>query len=284
MLTRGEAFHAYYYMAEVVTSGKGHDEDPNDSGGGTEHTLYWGKDGGAAAETTNSPERVDAANAPGWYRVLITAEEADCYIGNLYVKSPTNGVTDGIRWFVFQKHDDFKASPAAIADAVWDEMRADHTIVGSFGEALDSKVSTVAGDVWDIEAGLHESIGSFGYVIQNLPGIVWDIDIEDHDTEGTFGHWVQNIEIEGGGGSNIGPGAILCTLNIKDSQGNAQADTEVWITTGNNAHTDVVAGTRETDADGNVTFMLDEGTYYRWAQKTGADFDNPQTFTVVSEE
>jgi len=69
------------------------------------------------------------------------------------------------------------ATAADIADAVWDEARAGHVGVGSFGEVLDAKVTTrlaaadyaaapsagsVADAVWDEARSGHANSGSFG--------------------------------------------------------------------------------------------------------------------------
>lgn len=84
----------------------------------------------------------------------------------------------------------------------------------------------------------------------------------------------------GSGGSPIGSGAVLVTMTITDIQGNPQQDTEVWITS-DPAGENVVAGTLETNVQGVVAFALDPGVHYRWAQKNGVQFTNPQQFTVV---
>lgn len=55
---------------------------------------------------------------------------------------------------------------------------------------------------------------------------------------------------------------------------------EVWVTSDING-VNIVAGTLNTDASGEATFMLDPGTYYLWSQKAGVNFTNPQAFTVV---
>lgn len=77
-----------------------------------------------------------------------------------------------------------------------------------------------------------------------------------------------------------GNGGIESTLTIRDNASDPIQDAEVWITSdvlGQN----VVAGTKETNVQGEVVFMLDEGLHYRWVQKNGFDFSNPQPFTVV---
>lgn len=57
-------------------------------------------------------------------------------------------------------------------------------------------------------------------------------------------------------------------------------DARVWITSDSNG-SNIVAGSLYTDEFGKCTFYLGPGTYYRWASKTGVEFDNPQSFTVT---
>lgn len=54
------------------------------------------------------------------------------------------------------------------------------------------------------------------------------------------------------------------------------ADADVWITS-DSTGLNIVAGTMQTDSQGNVVFYLDEGvTYYVWIQKDGYNFNNPE--------
>lgn len=55
------------------------------------HTLKWIKDG-TPATPTNSPSEVDSTNAPGIYKLTLTATECQCYVGMLAGKSGTTGV------------------------------------------------------------------------------------------------------------------------------------------------------------------------------------------------
>lgn len=61
------------------------------TGDGGNHTLRWVKDGTAAAPT-NSLSEVDATNAPGVYKVTLTATETDCNVGTLCGVSSTGNV------------------------------------------------------------------------------------------------------------------------------------------------------------------------------------------------
>jgi hypothetical protein len=55
------------------------------------HTLVWIKDG-TPSTPTNSPVEVDAVNAPGLYKLALTASETDCSSGVLAGKSSTSSV------------------------------------------------------------------------------------------------------------------------------------------------------------------------------------------------
>ena len=84
--------------------------------------------------------------------------------------------------------------------------------------------------------------------------------------------------------SQLGAGADTVTLTLKDEDtGLAVADADVWVTS-DIAGTDVVAGTVQTDSAGETTLYLDAGvTYYRWAQKDGKNFENPQSFVASAD-
>jgi hypothetical protein len=75
-----------------------------------------------------------------------------------------------------------------------------------------------------------------------------------------------------------GAGAIEHEVTVNEG-GNPSDGAEVWVTT-DIGGANVVAGTLSTDASGNATFMLDAGSYYLWAQKSGVNFTNPTAFTV----
>ena len=55
------------------------------------HTLRWVKDGTSAAPA-NSPSEIDSTNAPGVYKLTLTASEASCQVGTLCGKSATANV------------------------------------------------------------------------------------------------------------------------------------------------------------------------------------------------
>lgn len=78
---------------------------------------------------------------------------------------------------------------------------------------------------------------------------------------------------------SAGFGATEQQVRIKDSDGNLVDGAEVWVTS-DVGGANIVAGVLHSDADGMVTFMLDPGSYYLWAQRAGVNFNNPTPFTV----
>jgi hypothetical protein len=76
-----------------------------------------------------------------------------------------------------------------------------------------------------------------------------------------------------------GAGALARTIDITDNAGNPLDGVEVWVTTDLAGAHRVAAGS--TNTAGAVTFLLDAGTYYVWAQAGGWSGTNPTTITVV---
>jgi hypothetical protein len=74
-------------------------------------------------------------------------------------------------------------------------------------------------------------------------------------------------------------GAITWTYNVTNTvSGNPIADTDVWITTDIGGVNVIASG--KTDQNGDVTFYLDAGTVYVWRQKSGFNFENPDTEVI----
>jgi hypothetical protein len=84
-------------------------------------------------------------------------------------------------------------------------------------------------------------------------------------------------------GGISGPGADECTLTINDPDDDPIADADVWLSSDADGDT-VVAGTRQTDSNGRVTFMLDDGaSYYLWAQKDGINAIEGELFVAEAD-
>ena len=72
-------------------------------------------------------------------------------------------------------------------------------------------------------------------------------------------------------------GSTSWVITITDGS-NPLDGCDVWVTTDVNGTNLVARGT--TNASGEVTFLLDNGSYYCWKQLTGYSFTNPESFTV----
>lgn len=77
-----------------------------------------------------------------------------------------------------------------------------------------------------------------------------------------------------------GPGSTAVVVTVEDTSNDPLENVDVWVTT-DEAGTDVIAGTIKTNSSGQVTFMLDAGTYYIWRQLGGYNFTNPQEYEVT---
>ena len=83
--------------------------------------------------------------------------------------------------------------------------------------------------------------------------------------------------------SSNGSGADQVTITINDQSGDPIADADVWITS-DAAGTNVVAGTLQTNSDGEALFLLDDGaSYYLWAQKDGQNSRNGVAFVAEAD-
>lgn len=116
-----------------------------------------------------------------------------------------------------------------------------------------------------------------------------DVPLEMVDTDGVV-YWTgtdfekPSYAIGGtvSGDSALGEGADEVTVNVSVS-GTPVADADVWVTS-DSAGDVVVAGTLQTDDQGDATFMLDAGTtYYLFAQKSGVNAIQGQSFVAVAD-
>lgn len=104
---------------------------------------------------------------------------------------------------------------------------------------------------------------------------IFDEMSDDHLIPGSTGYIIGNLERRGAGTAHV-------ELVIRDVGGNTIAGASVWVTTGDDPLTDVVAGTEFTDDFGKVQFLLTPGTgFRRWCHRGGTNFNNPQLFDVI---
>ena len=146
--------------------------------------------------------------------------------------------------------------------------------------ALESTLTAMKGAGWTDET-LKAIKDASAPAVGAIADAVWGEAQSGHSTAGTFGKYLD-AAISGVGGAT-GSGADTVTLTLEESDSTPIADVDVWIST-DEAGANVVAGTKQTNSSGEVTFQLDAGTtYYRWAQKDGINFTNPSSFVAAAD-
>jgi hypothetical protein len=192
-------------------------------------------------------------------------------------------------------------SDAGAAGNPWASALTDNNTGGTFGyllnhnldgqvsyansslDTLSNLITGIMGTTWTSSDTLQYISHTVG-LIYNTGTVGMGTTIPSSPTAGTFGSALKKVTdyldapISGVGGAT-GAGAATTELTIEWPTGTPVADAAVWVTTDSAGKT-VVAGTLRTNAFGKVTFLLDAGTYYRWAKKTGVNFSNPKVFTV----
>jgi hypothetical protein len=76
-----------------------------------------------------------------------------------------------------------------------------------------------------------------------------------------------------------GDGTVNEVVTIETENQQPISGVDVWVTS-DEAGLYQVAGVLETDAQGQVIFQLDPGTYYLWRQHPNYNFANPKTMVV----
>ena len=94
---------------------------------------------------------------------------------------------------------------------------------------------------------------------------VWDEATAGHQTSGTTGRALTDAG--GGGGGIAGPGALERTIGVTVG-GNPLQGAAIWVATDPDG-ANVIAGPLITDSFGEVTVLLDAGTYYAWVRLDG---------------
>jgi hypothetical protein len=166
---------------------------------------------------------------------------------------------------VLAKVSDIETISEDIADLVWDEPLVGHITADSSGLALQ-----IARDA---------APGAGGVTPAEVADAVWAKVVTGAISAETalatlYNGWTSDA----GAGSGAGAIVSVITVNVSASP---EDGVEVWVSTDIEG-TNVVAGTLTTDAFGQVTFMLDAGTYFLWKQKAGVNFTNPEEIVVTA--
>jgi len=135
MASRGQALTITYFAWDTsANAGK--------TGDVGNHTLRWIKDGTAAAPD-GTPSEVDATNAPGVYKLALTAAECTCHLGVLAGKSSTSGVAVIPVTITFEQLPTASPGTAGGLPTVDANNRAKADLEAIDGEATDGNHATL---------------------------------------------------------------------------------------------------------------------------------------------
>jgi hypothetical protein len=135
------------------------------------------------------------------------------------------------------------------------DLILDSAAAGAGGDATQAKQNTIITHLTDVKGATFAGATDSLEAIRNRGDSAWV-------TGGT------------GGGSET----WVFTLTESGS-GEPVADASVWVTADEAGEGEVIAS-GYTDNFGKITFYLDAGTYYFWAEKAGWNFTNPYTQVV----
>lgn len=136
------------------------------------HTLRWIKDGTSSA-TSNSPAEVDATNAKGIYKIVMTSTETDCTFGVLAGVSSTANIA------IFGVQIAFDYIPNAVAGAAGGLFiagtNAATTVTTSFTSTftgnLTGSVASVTGAVGSVTGSVGSVTGAVGSVTGSVGSV-----------------------------------------------------------------------------------------------------------------
>jgi hypothetical protein len=153
---------------------------------------------------------------------------------------------------------DAKVSLTALAATALSTANWTNTLATNLG-TTNSTVAT----------NLDGKISAVPTAAQNADAVLDEL-LSGHTTAGSLGKTVSTINTNTTGISGAGATSITLTITENGLAGGTKvADADVWLSS-DSAGLVVVAGTKQTNASGQVTFLLDVGsTYYLWAQKDG---------------
>ena len=145
-------------------------------------TVRISKDGGALTAATNNPVEVDATNAPGLYRITLTASEMDANTVEVVPKSTTaNTYCQVVTILTERGRVDTTVSSRATAADVWGYSSRTLTSFGTLVNDVASAVwshttrtltsfGTLVSDIWSHSS---RTLTSFGTLVNDTATAVW---------------------------------------------------------------------------------------------------------------
>lgn len=153
---------------------------------------------------------------------------------------------------------------AGAVQAIWNALTSALTTVGSIGKLLVTNINATISSRSSHSAANVTGGTTVAAAEDNIRGA-------DSDTLKTLSDQLD---------STGGAGAIKFTYTLTNiADGLVIADAAIWVTTNIDGSNIIASGS--TDQNGKIVFYLDAGTVYVWRQKSGWNFDNPDTEVVA---
>lgn len=232
----------------------------------TTPTIYITKNAGTpAAPADGAWAELSAANMPGWYTVQLGAADTDTlgFLGMDVIKTGTSRHFATVVSIVENIASDIKAETAAIlADT------------GTDGVVLPAAtIDQIVDEVWDEATSGHQTAGTTGKALTGATAAAdpWAVDLSAYAAD-TAGEALYRV--------TRGAGNHAYTVTIEDADDTPVQDAQVDVYTTNEPDNTVFVTSGPTDANGQVTFYLPDGTYYYWAYKRGHRLPMGVEFTV----
>lgn len=211
----------------------------------TQPDIRLKKNGGAWAQKNAAQTLAHEEN--GWYEVALDETDTGT-AGHLILAIAEAGALPVWR--------EFMVVPANVYDAL---------VAGT--DALQVHAIEMSNDLITAAVIASDAIGAAELstaAAAKLADAVWDEALSGHTTPGTAGEALANADSSGG---LAGAGALQRSIGITVDSSPLEG-ASVWVSTDANG-TNVVAGTLVTNSMGEVTVLLDAGTYYVWMQADG---------------
>lgn len=150
---------------------------------------------------------------------------------------------------------------ASEAPAAPDVLAATGIVVwtGTAEDVTSLTASEIASEVWEAARAEHNTAGSFGEGIASVRGNVYG---------NVYGTTSQNT-------------GALKLVKVIQKYNNIEIAGALLVMSTDITGTNIIAAAK-TDNFGTASFMLQSGTYYKWAYYRNYQFDNPVQLTVPS--
>lgn len=169
------------------------------TGDAANFTLRWVKDGTSAVPTNVPATEVDATNAPGLYKIVLTGTECTCDFGCLGGKSSTSGISIIPTSVAFEQ---LPTSTPGGTNGVF-IAGSNATTTANITGSLSGSVGSVTGAVGSVTGAVGSVAGNVG---GNVAGTVASVTGATGSVAGNVGGDVAGKVLGGGAGTISGAG------------------------------------------------------------------------------